>query len=328
MTPTTIAIVILVLAGLAVLVFLVVSSRRRRRGIEDIPPGMRPGYSDEQLEKGVLERTMGWGVVLTLFFAIFFPVYWLNEERRLSQAQEGFYVESVAQGEQNFQTFCAECHGADATGGAAAAPDGEGTWPAPNLTNIVARYEDNEAIDDIEQFIYDTIEQGRPGTPMPEWGMTVGGPLTDEEIQGIVNWILANQVDPEQQEDAVAEADPAVGKSGGELFAENCARCHGEDLQGGVGPSLISVFERHSEDQIMAILRGGIVVPRHANMPPWQNGYMYPDARYTDEALASIVDYLRAQQPAGAGAADEGSGRSATEASGAVVGGEDTASGV
>lgn len=325
MTPTTIAIVILVLAGLAVLVFLVVSSRRRRRGIEDIPPGMRPGYSDEQLEKSVLERTMGWGVVLTLFFAVFFPVYWLNETRRLPEAQESMYVEKVAQGQQNFEQFCAECHGSDATGGAAPAPDGEGSWPAPNLTNIVARYEDNTNVDDMERFLYDTIEAGRPGTPMPEWGMAFGGPLTDEEIDGIVQWLLANQVDPEE-EDAVAEADPAAGKSGEELFTENCARCHGEDLQGGVAPSLISVFERHSEDQIMTILRGGIVVPTGANMPPWQEGYMYPDARYTDEALASIVDYLRAQQPSDGENAGDESQQQATEASGAHVGDEDEAS--
>lgn len=324
MTPTTIAIVILVLAGLAVLVFLVVSSRRRRRGIEDIPPGMRPGYSDEQLEKSVLERTMGWGVVLTLFFAVFFPLYWFNEPRRLNQAQENMYVEKVAQGQQNFEQFCAECHGQDATGGAAPAPDGEGTWPAPNLTNVVARYEDNKNVDDMERFLYDTIERGRPGTPMPEWGMAFGGPLTDEEIDGIVQWLLANQVDPEK-EDAVAEADPAAGKSGKELFTENCARCHGDDLQGDVAPSLIGVFERHNRKQILSILRSGVVVPTGANMPPWQNGYMYPDARYTDKALASIVDYLRAQQPSDGKKAD-GSEREASKASEGHVGDEDGAS--
>lgn len=301
MDNTTIAVGILALAGLATLAFIIVNSRRPKRRFEDVPPAMRPGYSDEELEKTVIERYMGWSVVLTLFFAVFFPVYWLNESRRMNTEQQNFFVESVVRGEEDFTVMCAECHGADAGGGAAAAPDDpESVWPAPALNNIVARYEDNPNIGGdsqaMEEFIFETIEQGRPGTPMPAWGRAFDGPLVDEQIQNIVTWILANQVDPEG-EDAVAEATAAPGQSGEDLFQDNCAKCHGSDLQGGVGPSLIGVFDRHSEEQILAILRHGIVVPTGAIMPPWQDGYMYPDARYTDEALRRIIDYLRDEQP-------------------------------
>lgn len=304
MTTTTIAVAILALAGLATLAFLIVNSRRPKRTFEDVPPAMRPGYSDEELEKTVIERYMAWGVVLTLFFALFFPIYWLNESRRMNNAQQSFFVQSVVHGEEDFQAMCAECHGSDGGGGAAAAPDDpSSTWPAPQLTNIVARYEDNTNIRDIEEFIYRTIEYGRPGTPMPAWGQAADGPLVDEQLENITNWILANQVDPEAEE-AVAQASPASGQSGEELFQGNCAKCHGADLEGGVGPSLIGVTDRHSEEQILAILRHGIIVPTGPIMPPWQEGYMYPDARYNDDALQRIVDYLREQQ-SGAGADDD-----------------------
>lgn len=323
MTPTTIAIGILALAGVAVVVFLIRSSTRQRRSIEDVPPGRRPGYSDEELETTVLERYMAWGVVLTLFFAIFLPIYWWNETRRLPAEEQTFFVESVVHGEEEYQQLCAQCHGPDAGGGAAAAPDGEGQWPVPALNNIVARYEDNPNITDVENFMTSTIERGRPGTPMPTFGQAYGGPLTDQTIQDIVNWILANQVDPEapdeggdaeeapeaddpeaedpeaedpEAEDDVAGAVPADA-SGQELFVGNCAKCHGEDLQGGVAPSLIGVFERHTEDQVRDIVRNGIIVPTGAIMPPWQNGYMYPDSRLDDEAIDSIVEYLAEQQP-------------------------------
>ena len=314
MTTTTIAVGLLALAGLAVLVFLLMNARRPRRAFEDVPPSMRPGYSDEELEKTVIERYMAWGVVLTLFFAVFLPLYWFNESRRLNNAQEEFFVEAVVNGEETYQLLCAECHGADGGGGAAAAPDDPGSsWPAPQLTNIVARYEDNPNIDDIEEFITTTIERGRPGTPMPAWGREYDGPLVDKEIENIVTWILANQVDPENEEE-VAQPTDAAGQTGEQLFQANCARCHGADLRGGVGPSLIGVFERHSEEQILAILRHGIIVPTGANMPPWQEGYMYPDARYSDSALQRIVDYLREQQPEQPGGTDEDGTQPGSEA--------------
>lgn len=302
MTTTTLAIGILALAGLVVLGVLILNSRRPKRAYEDVPPAMRPGYSDEELEKTVIERYMAWGVVLTLFFAIFFPIYWLNEDRRLNAEQQNFFVESVVRGEEDFAMFCAECHGSDGGGGAAQAPDDpDSSWPAPALTNIVARYEDSDNIDDIEEFIKSTIERGRPGTPMPPWGQAHEGPMVDDQIEDITNWILANQVDPEEDGEAVSQISDAEGESGEDLFANNCARCHGAELQGGVGPSLTNVFDRHSEEQILAILRHGILVPTGAVMPPWQEAYMYQGARYSDDALQRIVDYLREQQSGGAG---------------------------
>lgn len=290
MEPTTLAIGLIALAAVGVVVFLVVNSTRRRRALEDVPPAMRPAYSDEQLETTVLERTMGWGVVLTLFFAVFFPIYWLLEPSRLEGASEDFFVEAAVRGEEHFTEFCSECHGSEGRGGAAPLPGG-GTWPAPNLRTVAARYADNPEILDIEQFVRNTIEQGRPGTPMPAWSPAFGGSLTDQQIEDIVTWILVNQ------EEEVTEADAAAGRSGEELFQENCARCHGEDLGGtDTAPSLTREFERHDRETILDILRTGIVVPGRANMPPWQESYMYEGARFTDDALERIVDYIAEQQ--------------------------------
>lgn len=291
MTTTTLAIGILALAGVAVVVFLMMNANRRRKAIEDIPPGMRPAYSDEQLESSVIERYMAWGVVLTLFFAVFFPLYWLRESNRLNAETEDFFVEAVVRGEDEYQQLCALCHGNAAQGGAAPSPYGEESWPAPALNNIVQRYADNDNITDIRGFVHDTIERGRPGTPMPTWGAGFGGPLNDQEIGDIVDWILANQVDD------VAEATSASSMSGEDLYQGNCAKCHGQDLEGVVGPSLIGLFERHSDTSVIGILRNGIKVPTGAIMPPWQNGYMYPDARYTDAALERIIEYLHSRQP-------------------------------
>lgn len=299
MSQSVVVIGILAVAGAAVLAFLFANASRQRRAAENVPPGMRPGYSDEQLERSVLERYMAWGVVLTLFFAVFFPVYWIREQSRTVGAVEASFVSQVVAGEALYVENCSQCHGGNLGGGAAPSPyDPESQWPAPNLSNIATRYADNRNVADIEQFIIRTLQIGRPGTPMQAFGGQGGGPLTDEQLNDIALYILTNQV--EETEEASAAAD----LSGEQLYTDNCLRCHGEQLQGAdgdparPGKNLVGVFQRHSEESILGILQNGILVPTGAVMPPWQNGYQ--EQPYTDEALQTIIDYLREQQPADA----------------------------
>lgn len=297
MTPV-IAVAILALAAVSVMLLLLRSGRRgRRQWIEDVPPGMRPGYSDEQLENTIRVRYLAWGAVLTVFFALFLPLYWVYESGRLQREIEGFFVVSVERGAGLFEQNCAVCHGNEGQGGAAPSPYGQDTWPAPNLRTIAARYAENPTITDLREYVVTTIERGRQGTPMPTWGAAFGGPLTDQQIEEITDWILANQED---------EAEPVQTSalSGRELYEGNCARCHGEQGEGIVGPSLVGVFERHNRETVMGILRNGINLGTGLTMPPWQNGYLYstgPDEEgaphYDDETLTRIVDYLEELQP-------------------------------
>jgi mono/diheme cytochrome c family protein len=296
-STTTIAVIVLAVgAGLA-LVLLLASGNARRRVRSAIPPAMRPAYSDEDLEGNHLERLMSWGLVLTLFFAIFLPAYWLREPTRAQDKQEDLFTRDYALGESLYQANCSNCHGQDLGGGAAPSPYGGDPWPAPQLSNIAARYEDSRIVVDVREHIEQTLFRGRPGTPMVPWGAAYGGPLTDFQIQSLADYILANQVGE------VDEASPAIDEggdvvSGEDLYLQNCARCHGAELQGVVGPSLIGVFERHDEATILGILRNGIsIIGSGMIMPPWQESYMYPGARYDDDALERIVDYLREAQP-------------------------------
>jgi mono/diheme cytochrome c family protein len=314
-TPTILIVGILAVAAIAVIGFLLMSASRQRGAVDNVPPAMRPGYSDEQLERSVLERYMAWGLVLTVFFAIFFPVYWILEQGRLTEATEERFITQVVTGEALYVENCANCHGTDGGGGGAPSPyDAESIWPAPNLRDIVLRYDENPNVVDIEDFIEQTLHYGRPGTPMPAWGEVGGGPLTDEDIRDITLWILANQ-----DEGELAEAIAAGEESGADLYDANCMKCHGPDLEGidgedgRPGPSLVGVFERHSEESILGILRNGIRTPYGVMMPPWQEGYMYEGTRYEDDALEQIIDYLREQQPEDAGDAADGNGEEAAD---------------
>jgi hypothetical protein len=62
---------------------------------------------------------------------------------------------------------------------------------APNLHEIYQRHPD----DDVATVAWDTIQKGRPPTPMPTWGVRYGGPMNDQQITDLVNYILSIQGD-------------------------------------------------------------------------------------------------------------------------------------
>jgi mono/diheme cytochrome c family protein len=294
---STLAVGIMALGALVLVGFLFYANNRRRSRFEDVPPAMRPAYSDEELERGHLESLMQWGLVLTALLAVFLPVYWLNERPRLQSEREDFFVAAVERGDTLYQANCSTCHSPNLAGGAAPSPYGGESWPAPALNNIVTRYADSRSIQDVHDFIVLTLQRGRPGTPMPTWGAAYGGPMTDQNIEDIADYILANQVAEVTQVQPVAN-----DVTGEQLFQENCAKCHGADLEAGdgrPGPPLIGVLERHSPDTILGILNNGIFRAGQAVMPGFGTGqYQYEGARYDEEALRSIIEYIEDQQPA------------------------------
>lgn len=71
-----------------------------------------------------------------------------------------------------------------------------------------------------------------------------------------------------------------------EIYATSCARCHGSELQGGVGPPLgagSDVAEQGDEYIVTTISRG------KGRMPSFSGSL-------TDEQILSLVDFLREQQ--------------------------------
>lgn len=289
----------LVLFGIA---YMVVgpgkADKPRTKG--DIPLAMRPYHSDEELETTGLERAMSWGVALSLFIAVFIPLYWVVEPDRIDNKQDEFYEEDIALGRSLYAANCTTCHGTNAEGGVASHPDPDVTapWPAPRLSNIAARYEDSNVVSDIEDFIQQTLFQGRPGTPMPAWGSAYAGPMNDQEIEAITTYLLSIQTGELPEVDAQA----FVGQSGEEIYTNNCARCHGYDMaEGRVGPNLRIMFDEfgwsgeddETLDQARAsieyILESGLYVPTGAIMPSFAD-------TLTEDATQELLDYLESIQ--------------------------------
>ncbi|MEX2557084.1 MAG: c-type cytochrome [Actinomycetota bacterium] len=296
---TAIIVSVAILAFFAFIVITALGGPRTRKG--EVPAGFRPGPSDADLERKVLDRWIAYGMVSTVFMAVFFPVYWLREPTRLAKKETQFLRESIVRGEEIFGPAtpdslralgCADCHGIGAVGGGRnfTIIDRETGKPAtviyaePPLRLAVARYTAaGRNVDEIKLLLRDAIQRGRPGTPMPTWALEFGGPLNSQAIDDIMNYLMSIQV-------AVA---PLTGElNGQELFDANCAVCHGANASGGVGPNLTVEFQRNTEQQIFDIIKKGKLNLDRPSMPAW--GHL------GDDAIRALVNFIKSIQ-AGAG---------------------------
>ena len=189
----------------------------RRRKPLSIPIGFRPAPSDDELETNVLERWQGWGTLLVVFLALFLPVYFVffenqrsNDaalEQRAKSIKRGAFIFAEAQpGAHGFQAGCARCHGTYAGGGVVPAYKRNADAPpanvlAPSLTEVFKRKIEGEgkSVRDAYRNIYDIIAQGRPGTPMPTWGLGYGGPMNDQQIEDVLNFLISIQEGLEEE---------------------------------------------------------------------------------------------------------------------------------
>lgn len=270
----------LALFGLLLVITAAGELRGRRKA--KVPVGMRPAPGDEELEKTTLVRTIYWGAAATLVMALWLPAYWLREPTRLGEEEQNFINLSLQHGEELWAEFqCNSCHGDQAEGGLRTfTVDGvDHQYAEPPLRYVYSRYKaagENE--DEITQLITDAINRGRPGTPMPTWGLAFGGPLNSEQVDSLVDWIRHIQ----------EEFPPPGTSDGAELFEANCATCHGAEGEGGIGPNLQVAFDRLSRDQVARTIREGRLNTNRPSMPAW--------AALGDNAIEALVRFIESIQ--------------------------------
>jgi mono/diheme cytochrome c family protein len=220
-TPATIALIAGAVIGLAFVGGLIALAIRRRGAAgPDIPSGMRPGPTDEVLERRQLEKVMGWGILFVLIMALWLPAIWLGEPGQNVDDAIELIRRSEDRGSQWFQVAdeenptgfgCARCHGPEAQGGTVPfTPEGQQeaiAYAVPSLVDVCGRLTVEE--------IQTTIEEGREGTPMPSWSVRFEGPMNDQQIQDLITYLISIQTVPEQDNlclnPPTAGAEPAPG---------------------------------------------------------------------------------------------------------------------
>jgi mono/diheme cytochrome c family protein len=216
MSRTTVLILAVVSAIFLFFALIVVISSARekaRAAGPSAPPSRRPGPADEALEGPLLEKYQVAGVALTVFLAVLLPFLYLREPVRQRAAADKELSESVRLGHATFEEFCARCHGDQAQGGTVkryVTPGVKGAKPtdvaAPDLREIHSRHPD----EDVAAVAWEAIQKGRPPSPMPTWGVRYGGPMNDQQITDLVNYLLSIQSDDKER--PLLEFEAAAGR--------------------------------------------------------------------------------------------------------------------
>ena len=189
----------------------------------ELAPNRKPYFDDDELETKKLDLALFAGVATLAVIALALPLYWLGEPGR----QEGFanFTDNqfAFRGGNLYEEQCSRCHGPEGVGGVAdysladdtglfiAPTDG---WIAPALNNIFSRFDEDEVL-----WI---LNYGRPQSPMPAWGLPGGGPLTEQQLETLIEYLKSIQLSPDEMaaevttglRQAVAERaraeDPAI----------------------------------------------------------------------------------------------------------------------
>jgi mono/diheme cytochrome c family protein len=80
---------------------------------------------------------------------------------------------------------------------------------------------------------------------------------------------------------------------GGEIYANQCGTCHGEEGEGGIAPALNdrSLLKNTLDDVFFSVIRSGIP---NTQMPAWSVDFGGP---LTDEDIRDVVAFMRAWEP-------------------------------
>jgi cytochrome c oxidase cbb3-type subunit 3 len=146
---------------------------------------------------------------------------WPEPQRQVVSTDEA----SIAAGAELFAQTCASCHGADGSGGI-----------GPSLVDTTWLHGGSP-----EQ-IRATIEAGVPAKGMPAWGPILG----PEKIASLAAFVSTKA--------------PSSGETGEVIFQKNCVACHGEHLEGRIGPNLTDAQWIHGDklEDIERVITNGV----------------------------------------------------------------------
>lgn len=149
---------------------------------------------------------------LTLATLVTFQIYVMREPARIQADEATDRAAAIAAGHELYAENCAACHGENGEGG---------IGPALNSKELL-----KETADEV---LFNLTRTGIPGTTMPAWGQSFGGPFTDEQITQMVAFIRAWEPTAPEPTPAVFAPDPVRGAA---IYARTCFICHGENGHG------------------------------------------------------------------------------------------------
>ncbi|MEW5986298.1 MAG: c-type cytochrome [Chloroflexota bacterium] len=274
------------------------------------------------------------GTVAFMLTMIILGFATLREPARLAEFTEALAGRSIENGAAIFAGNCATCHGAD--GKAESCVDASNNPIACvgrplNSAALLCGDPSQRKLDlqwsgSKRNLIYTTVAAGRPGTLMPTWSQEFGGPMAQNEVEDVTNFILnwesdtlcaqpvvtAPQWPVEGWPEDVAELPAGVAEAGKDLYTTKfgCVGCHGDPATPGsnaVGPHLGSIatdgatrVEGKSAAQYVyeSILSPNLALAPQCPTGPCTSPSSMPgtfSTLMTPEELANVLAYLLGQ---------------------------------
>jgi|SRR5690625_4563714 len=114
-----------------------------------------------------------------------------------------------------------------------------------------------------------------------------------KDVESMKNWflplvilvlvvLLAGCSGNSQSKDTELGGQSASSETGDDIYKKSCATCHGGELEGVSGPSLVSIGDKYSQEDIKDIINNG-------------KGNMFPVNLPADE-IDALVDWLTEKQ--------------------------------
>lgn len=187
------------------------------------------------------------GVLLVTALAAFTMLYWVTDDARrdsiaMSQEEELLHFGEIIFSDNPAEPAaagCAQCHGADGTGGDADAP-----VVGPNLhtASLASKLRANPNYVHLAVSYGGVVVSGNVDSAMPAWSDEVGGPLNDQQIEAVVALVESWAMEAAEQP---VEDVPDTVEAGAEVYSQaGCAACHGPDLAGTQsGPAIDTISE-------------------------------------------------------------------------------------
>lgn len=239
------------------------------------------------------------------------------EVRQEQQQVEPQLIRSVA-GPDLFRAYCASCHGLDGKGNGPVAPMLKAS--VPDLTEIAQRNNGKFPAPRIRRIVMgEGMIASHGSREMPVWGPVFHQIEADVDrgnvrLENLVKYLESIQVIQRSEERPANKPPVETAPSGKQLYKQNCAACHGNDLKGNgpapppfkdVPPDLTTLAQRHEgkfpEAYVENILRNGVVLPAHgpAEMPTWGTDFRARDqldSAQITQRITNLVDYIKSFQ--------------------------------
>jgi mono/diheme cytochrome c family protein len=207
------AYVIVVVLALGAIVWLLGNVRKAKpeMGSEiELAANRKPYYDDDEMEGKRLDSVLRWALISLTIVAVGLPMYWLAEPGRQSGAIANFKETFASRGEAlSLPTAeggfnCQGCHGGVSGGQVEYTLTDPTTkklkqviWKAPSLDDVTLRMSDEQ--------ITEVLTYGRLFSPMPAWGLAGGGPMNEQQISNLVEWLHSVSITQDEARERTAQ---------------------------------------------------------------------------------------------------------------------------